>query len=300
MRTDILRKVEVFVRQRHEFACALLSEDRDAKINALREDLANRGFGLLLDPNDSRFDQIKIDFLRAALLARLDALFEAYDVYALPVDDHILQSLTSYRVQTVDGMRNSLRSGAIMRSRRTGKNSAPAVARAESLGMKIGRATHTYLKSLACEIEKRRHLPKPPTALPTEPAPPTTRQVRKKGKLKRRDTVIFAAILLGLEGLKYCVFLQDHGIRPKWSDLGLANYLKGYQIGIPWRKKIQDEKSRAKSRMSRYKSSEIADAANVYLPGQFHQISELLRSRDSDGAGKAAGRRATHRSPSSC
>jgi hypothetical protein len=262
----------------------------------MREELAARGFGLLIDPNDSRFDQIKIDFLRAALVARLDALFEAYEVYGLPVDGYICRHLASYRQQTVDGTRSALISQAGSRARRTGKNPAPAIARARALGQEIERSTHTCLKSLMCDIEKRKHLPKPPVALPTEPAPPTTRQVRKKKKLGRRDTVIFAAILLGLEGLKYCAFLQDHGIRPKWSDFGPGDYPKSYQTGDPWRKKVQDEKTRAKSRMSRYKSSEIADAVNIRLPDLFHKISELLRSRDSDGASKASGRRDRHQS----
>ena len=174
----------------------------------------------MIDPNDSRFDQIKIDFLRADLVARLDALLEAYDVYGLPVDDHIWQSLTSYRVQMVGGMRNLTQISGRNEIAASRKNPAPATARAESLGMKIERATHTHLKSLACEIEKRKHLHKPPVSLPTEPGPATSRQTWKRGKPGRRDTVIFAAILLGLKGPRYCKFLQDHGLNPKWPDVG--------------------------------------------------------------------------------
>src|SRR5271168_332802 len=70
----------------------------------------------------------------------------------------------------------------------------------------------------------------------------------QKGKLGRRDTVIFSAILLRLEGLKYCAFLQDHGISPKWSEPGHESYPKSYKAGNRWRKKVQDEKTRAKAR----------------------------------------------------
>ena len=101
----------------------------------------------------------------------------------------------------------------------------------------------------------------------------------KKGKLGRRDTVIFDAILLELKGTKYCAFLQDHGISPKWSDSGPPSYPKSYQNGEPWRKKVQDEKTRARSRMDRYANSEIADAFNIHLPDQLQALSRLLPTR---------------------
>ena len=108
---------------------------------------------------------------------------------------------------------------------------------------------------------------------------PSSRSTRKREKLGKRDTVLFAAILLGLEGPKYCAFLHDHGIRPKWSDNGPDVYPKSYQLGEPWRKKVQDEKTRAKSRMSRHSDAELAEASNIHLPEQFHKISGLLRTR---------------------
>jgi hypothetical protein len=104
-------------------------------------------------------------------------------------------------------------------------------------------------------------------------------RLQKRKKLGKRDTVIFAAILLELKGPGYCSFLQDHGVRPKWSDCGPATYPKSYQTGEPWRKKVQDEKTRAKSRMSRYVDSELADALNTHLPDQFDSISPLLPTR---------------------
>lgn len=82
-----------------------------------------------------------------------------------------------------------------------------------------------------------------------------------------------------LEGPQYCLFLQEHGIRPKWSDFGHESYPKSYKAGNPWRKKVQDEKTRARVRMSRYKDSEIADAVNIHLPDKFHEISRLLPTR---------------------
>jgi len=62
---------------------------------------------------------------------------------------------------------------------------------------------------------------------------PLSRHTRKRGKLGKRDTVLSGAILLGLEGLKYCVFLHDRGIRPRWSDTGPNMYPKSYQLGSP-------------------------------------------------------------------
>ena len=108
---------------------------------------------------------------------------------------------------------------------------------------------------------------------------PAQRRGQKRGKLGRRDTVIFAAILLKLEGIKYCTFLRDHGLSPKWSDSGPASYPKSYQTGNSWRKKVQDEKTRARARMDRCTDPEIANALNIHLPDQFQSISQLIPTR---------------------
>jgi len=80
--------------------------------------------------------------------------------------------------------------------------------------------------------------------------------------------------------MKYCSFLQDHGIKPKWSEPGPATYPQGYLAGDPWRKKVQDEKTRTKLRMNSYVHSELATAFNTYLPKEFDEISPLLHSRN--------------------
>jgi hypothetical protein len=108
---------------------------------------------------------------------------------------------------------------------------------------------------------------------------PAQGRVRRKGKLGRRDTILFAAILLELEGTKYCSFLQDQGIRPKWSDSSPVSYPKSYQAGEPWRKKVQDEKTRAKVRMRRYGGSELADAFSAHLPDRLDELRRLLSTR---------------------
>ena len=116
----------------------------------------------------------------------------------------------------------------------------------------------------------------------------TRARIKEKRKRKpgKRDTVIFAAIVMGLKGMKYCSFLQQQGIKPKWSDPGSATYPTSYQAGEPWRKKVQDEKTRAKQRMNGYADSELADAFNFYLPKEFEQLTPLLRSRNSHHASK--------------
>ncbi len=113
-------------------------------------------------------------------------------------------------------------------------------------------------------------------------------KAKKKRKPVKRDTVLFAAILAGLKGPKYCSFLEKHGIRTKWSDSGHASYPKSYQAGDPWRKKIQDEKTRARLRMNKYASSELATAFSAHLPEEFDQISPLLHSRNSPDASKTS------------
>ena len=114
------------------------------------------------------------------------------------------------------------------------------------------------------------------------PAPEPIKKRRKRRNPERRDTVIFAAILAGLKGTKYCSFLDRYGTRPKWLDSGPPTYFKSYQAGDPWRKKVQDEKTRAKLRMQTYPPSELATAINRYLPEEFDKISPLaqLASRE--------------------
>lgn len=101
----------------------------------------------------------------------------------------------------------------------------------------------------------------------------------KKRRLLKREAVIFAAILLRLKGKTYCSFLQEHGIIPKWSDAGHESYPKNYLAGDPWRKKVQDEKTRAKSRMNRSTDAELADAFSAHLSDFIDQLRRLIPTR---------------------
>jgi len=71
---------------------------------------------------------------------------------------------------------------------------------------------------------------------------------RKASPPTKRDTILFGAIASGLEGLKYCSFLDNHRVRPKWSDTGPRSYRDSYLASGSYKKKVQDEKSRAKQR----------------------------------------------------
>ena len=116
---------------------------------------------------------------------------------------------------------------------------------------------------------------------------PALKRAKPPQSPSKRDTVIFAAILLELKGPSYCAFLNDHKIKPKWSDSGSATtYPTSYEMGDRWRKKVQDEKTRASARMSRYADSELANAFITYLPEEFDKVSPLLHSRDSRRASK--------------
>jgi len=110
---------------------------------------------------------------------------------------------------------------------------------------------------------------------------------KRNAKPSRRDSIIFAAILLELKGMKYCSFLKDHNVNPRWSEPCPNTYCAGYLADGAWRKKIQDEKSRARTRMVRYTDPALADALNFYLPDQFTELSGLLNSRNSRPASKS-------------
>jgi hypothetical protein len=104
------------------------------------------------------------------------------------------------------------------------------------------------------------------------------RRSAKKTKLQKRDSVIFAAILLGHQATSYCEFLHKQGVRPKWANGNSGNgcYPTSYQSGDPWRKKVQDEKTRAKTRMNRYTESELAKAFQTFLPWNEDELRQKL------------------------
>lgn len=94
----------------------------------------------------------------------------------------------------------------------------------------------------------------------------------------KRDTILFAAIVSDLVGLKYCSFLDNHRVRPKWSDTGPRSYRDSYFASGSYKKKVQDEKSRAKQRMNRSVYSVLAEAFVTHLPGEFDKLVALLNS----------------------
>jgi hypothetical protein len=110
----------------------------------------------------------------------------------------------------------------------------------------------------------------------------------KRRKLLKRDTVIFAAIKIGHKGPRYCSFLHEHGIKPRWPDGAPTSYPRGYQIGPPWPKKIQDEKTRAGARMRLYDDSVFAEALILHLRPEFDEITRLINSRNSRNASKTS------------
>jgi hypothetical protein len=102
----------------------------------------------------------------------------------------------------------------------------------------------------------------------------------------KRDTILFAAIVSDLEGRKYCGFLDNHRVKPKWSDSGPKSYRESYLASDSYKKKAQDEKTRAKQRMNRLVDSVLAEAFITYLPAEFDKLGSLLNSRNSRDASK--------------
>jgi 7-cyano-7-deazaguanine synthase in queuosine biosynthesis len=111
-------------------------------------------------------------------------------------------------------------------------------------------------------------------------------QKKKKQKPRKRDTIIFAAILKELKGTKYCSVPDDHRVQPKWEHATASTYPRGYLAGNPWRKKIQDEKTRAKQRMNSFADSELAEVFTFYLPNEFEALVRSLHSRNSHTTSK--------------
>lgn len=64
---------------------------------------------------------------------------------------------------------------------------------------------------------------------------PRGNKTKTRRKPTKQETVIFAAILMRLKGMKYCSFLHAHGIKPRWPESDHSSYPTGYQAGDPWR-----------------------------------------------------------------
>lgn len=112
------------------------------------------------------------------------------------------------------------------------------------------------------------------------------KSAKKQRKPTRRDTFLFAGILMDLTGLAYCRFLDDRKIKPKWSEEGPNTYVGSYQRDDRHCKRVHDEKYRASQRLERHADAVLAEAFITHLPLEFDHLSELLRSRNSRGASK--------------
>ena len=112
------------------------------------------------------------------------------------------------------------------------------------------------------------------------------RMAGKPSSPTKRDTILFAAIVSDLEGLKYCSFLDNHRVKPKWFDAGPKTYRESYLASDSYKKKVQDEKTRSKQRMNQFVDSVLAEAFITYMPGEFDRLDPLLNSRNSRDASK--------------
>jgi len=106
------------------------------------------------------------------------------------------------------------------------------------------------------------------------------RAAKKKRRPGKRDTIIFGALVRELKGKTYCAYLHDRGLRPRWESAAAFTYPRGYEAGDPWRKKIQDEKTRAKTRLNSYDPSYLLDAFINHLRNEFDELSRLLNSHN--------------------
>jgi len=116
---------------------------------------------------------------------------------------------------------------------------------------------------------------------------PQRRKAREKpGFPTKRDTILFAAIASNLKGPKYCDFLDKHKVKPKWSDDGPKSYRGSYMGGSSYPKKVQDEKTRAKQRMSKHSDPVLMEAFVTYLGSEFDRLKTLFTSHNSRSASK--------------
>lgn len=149
------RQAQRYSRNKCNGEIEALRKKRDKARNALNEERQARGLALILDPLDSRFDEIEVEHFKAVLRICLAAWFEAYEVKGLTPDERIWKELCSFKEQTLGGRKMSFLQTAMGRANRTGRNSAHGVARAVALGQELERSLHSFMKILHCEVEAR-------------------------------------------------------------------------------------------------------------------------------------------------
>lgn len=87
-------------------------------------------------------------------------------------------------------------------------------------------------------------------------AVPATQRTATIVKLTDREKKILAVIERGTSGRQYCRELDNAGIAPLrsgvWKD-GPRKYLAAYDLGQPWRHRIEDEKSKIRCKAKKAK-----------------------------------------------
>jgi hypothetical protein len=154
-------EVKLYARNRFRADFDTLQSKREGDRNELAGEELARGFGLILDPLDPRFDRIEIEHRKAVLAAQASAWFEAYNVHRLVPDDRLWQELCRFREDSLAATAMSLRQTATGRANRMGMNSAPGIARADALARKLRRSAHEFLKSIRCKITARQQESRP-------------------------------------------------------------------------------------------------------------------------------------------
>jgi hypothetical protein len=157
MSEELSMRMQRYVREKLDGELYGLKIKRERDRSAVCEDQLARGFGLILDPLDTRFDEIEVEHFKAKLQICLDAWFEAYEAIGngLVPDERIWKALNSFKQQSLDGQKMSLLQTA---SGIANRNSAPGIARANALGQELERSAHAFMKVLHCEIEMRRNM----------------------------------------------------------------------------------------------------------------------------------------------
>jgi hypothetical protein len=190
---------------------------------------------------------------------------------------------------------------------RTGFPSELQNAHIRRLRMNMQRLDSRWYRQIEIEARQIQHHPTAPSFQDTVSNHPASDRLRpasswidssasiekpksrpKRTKLTKRKTVIFAAIKMGLKGHQYCSFLDKHGVRLVLGDEGTVNYAKAYKENLKLRKKIQDDKTRAREKMRQWSEPELRESFLLYLNDEFDSIIHAIHSQGSQKASKTS------------
>lgn len=155
-------KIKKFADMAYASAQAKINSEYEIKIANMREDLGKRGLSSS-SVMDREMARLHAERVMALVRANANALMEGYELYGTLDEEaaqEIIRDVTQLHGTVTTAIGGTAEWETAMRMRRTGENDLGAPARAREFAQQVDRLSTPVLNEIACEIERRRLMPK--------------------------------------------------------------------------------------------------------------------------------------------